>query len=175
MLITRQSSSDDWMLVRNPATGEALTTVPKSTSGEILQVVENSVKAFKLWSNTPRGERQDKLYILASLIRLHEAEIVSGEDIWEELADSVEGSCHHGRNGQDEFRCSIRNPAGYRYDPNCSGFGIPSWRASGNEGSYADLHLSLPLGCLRCYYSVQSPLPGTTVVRSPLRNTPNIH
>ena len=65
------------MLVRNPATGEALTTVPKSTSDEILHVVESSVKAFKLWSNTSRGERQDKLYILASLIRNHEADIVS--------------------------------------------------------------------------------------------------
>ena len=100
------------MLVRNPAIGETLTTVPNPLRGRSCRSLKAASK-LSSYGRTPHGERQDKLYILASLIRLHEAEIMSGEDIWEELADLVEGSYHHGRNGQDEFRCSIRNPAGY--------------------------------------------------------------
>lgn len=61
----------------DPCTKAVLTRVPKSNPDEVRQAVDSCVAAFSIWSITNKGERQDRLLLLSSLIRMHEAEIVS--------------------------------------------------------------------------------------------------
>lgn len=159
---------NDGILVRNPATGAVLATVPKSTSEEILHVAQSSVEAFKSWSQTSRRERQDKLHILASLIHLHEAEIVSRYHIKSASGlSSPIGHLYNSRNWEDEFRCTFRSPSWYRHDTNCSRTGLSSWRASRDECSHANLHIPISPRCLRSHHPFQSSVPGTTMASPP--------
>ena len=52
-----QSSSNEWIEVENPATGEIIGKVPKATNDEINQACESAYEAFKSFSKTSLDER----------------------------------------------------------------------------------------------------------------------
>ncbi|RFU32252.1 hypothetical protein B7463_g4052, partial [Scytalidium lignicola] len=69
------SNAERWMMVHNPATNAIITRVPRSTSSEIVQAVASSSKAFETWCIVNKTQRQDRLFDLAALMRIHETEI----------------------------------------------------------------------------------------------------
>ena len=61
----------------NPATGEAVAEVPRSTPEEISAAVEAAAKAFPAWSKTPVIQRAKVLFKYRELLEAHSAELTS--------------------------------------------------------------------------------------------------
>ncbi|XP_054153717.1 probable methylmalonate-semialdehyde dehydrogenase [acylating], mitochondrial [Oppia nitens] len=64
-----ESKTNDWIDVKNPATNEVVTRVPKSTDSEMEAAVNAADNAFKTWSKTSVLTRQQTMFKLQSLIK----------------------------------------------------------------------------------------------------------
>src|SRR5215472_18528915 len=61
----------------NPATGEAVAEVPRSTPEEISAAVEAAAKAFPSWSKTPVIQRAKILFKYREILEAHAAELIA--------------------------------------------------------------------------------------------------
>lgn len=64
-----ESKATEWVDLKNPATNEIVTRVPKSTASEMQAAVESAKAAFKSWSQTSILTRQQVMFKLAQIIR----------------------------------------------------------------------------------------------------------
>ena len=51
-----QSKTDKYYPVFNPSTGEQIAQMPRCTTDEIAQVIDNAHEAYKKWSRVPSKE-----------------------------------------------------------------------------------------------------------------------
>lgn len=65
----RDSKTNDWIDIHNPATNEVVSRVPKSTPDEMNEAVETAKEAFKSWSQTPVMGRQQYMLKYQQLIK----------------------------------------------------------------------------------------------------------
>ncbi|XP_065195085.1 methylmalonate-semialdehyde/malonate-semialdehyde dehydrogenase [acylating], mitochondrial-like [Sycon ciliatum] len=65
----RESATDRWIDVHNPATQEVVTRVPEATNDEMLAAVAAAKAAFPAWSNTSILSRQQIMFNLQRLIK----------------------------------------------------------------------------------------------------------
>jgi malonate-semialdehyde dehydrogenase (acetylating) / methylmalonate-semialdehyde dehydrogenase len=89
----------------NPATGEAVAEIPRTTPEEISAAVESAAKAFTSWSKTPVIQRSKVLFKYRELLEAHAAELI--ELITEEngkTIDEARGSFQRGIENI-EFAC----------------------------------------------------------------------
>ncbi|CAG2166284.1 unnamed protein product [Oppiella nova] len=63
------SKTNDWIELKNPATNEVVTRVPKSTDAEMEAAVNAADNAFKTWSKTSILTRQQTMFKLQALIK----------------------------------------------------------------------------------------------------------
>lgn len=71
----KRSSASDYLDVMNPATAQAITTVPLSPVAEVDEAVQKASAAFVAWRRTPVGERIQPLFKLKSLLDAHKEEL----------------------------------------------------------------------------------------------------
>ena len=91
----------------NPATGEAVAEVPRSTPEEISAAVEAAAKAFPAWSKTPVIQRAKVLFKYRELLEAHASELIAL--ITEENGKTIEearGSFQRGIENV-EFACGV--------------------------------------------------------------------
>ncbi len=69
------STAPEWISVINPATGDAIATVPLAGSAEVAAVVEAAAAAFPSWRRTPPEDRIQPLFKLKTLLEEHIDEI----------------------------------------------------------------------------------------------------
>lgn len=67
----RQSNTNEWQDVLNPATGEALARVPLSSGSEVALAIEAAAAAFPAWRRTPPEDRIQPLFKLKQLLEEH--------------------------------------------------------------------------------------------------------
>ncbi|WP_024120227.1 succinate-semialdehyde dehydrogenase [Bacillus sp. FSL K6-1012] len=65
----------DQLTVYNPATGEAIKTIPQQSAKEVEEAIERSYQAFKSWSKTSANERASLLKKWYELIVEHKEEL----------------------------------------------------------------------------------------------------
>lgn len=70
-----RSSASNYLDVMNPATAQAMTTVPLSPVAEVDEAVQKASAAFAEWRRTPAGERIQPLFKLKVLLDEHKAEL----------------------------------------------------------------------------------------------------
>lgn len=63
------STTNDWIELKDPATNELVTRVPKCTQDEMQAAVDSSKRAFKSWSQTSILTRQQVMLKLQQIIR----------------------------------------------------------------------------------------------------------
>jgi malonate-semialdehyde dehydrogenase (acetylating)/methylmalonate-semialdehyde dehydrogenase len=63
--------TDNWGIVRNPSTGEAIARVPMCDPGDVDDVVRSSRAAFESWSRVPAPVRASKLFAFKSQLETH--------------------------------------------------------------------------------------------------------
>lgn len=63
------SKTTEWIELKDPATNELVTCVPKCTQEEMNAAVESSKRAFKSWSQTSILTRQQVMLKLQRIIR----------------------------------------------------------------------------------------------------------
>ncbi len=66
-----ESTTGDWLEVNNPATGEAIATVPLSGADEVDAAVQAAAAAFPEWRRTPPEDRIQPLFKLKQLLEDH--------------------------------------------------------------------------------------------------------
>jgi malonate-semialdehyde dehydrogenase (acetylating) / methylmalonate-semialdehyde dehydrogenase len=91
----------------NPATGEAVAEIPRTTPEEISAAVEAAAKAFPSWSRTPVIQRAKVLFKYRELLEAHAAELIAL--ITEEngkTIDEARGSFQRGVENV-EFACGV--------------------------------------------------------------------
>ncbi|MFW5985798.1 MAG: CoA-acylating methylmalonate-semialdehyde dehydrogenase [Halanaerobiales bacterium] len=96
----KESATDKYLDVNNPATGETLGKVPLSTAEEVEKAIDSACEAFQDWRQTPPVERARYLYRLKSLM----------EENREELAQTI--TREEGKNiasARGEVRRTIEN------------------------------------------------------------------
>lgn len=64
-----ESKTTDWVDLKDPATNNIVTRVPKSTNSEMLAAVDSAKAAYKSWSQTSILTRQQVMFKLAQIIR----------------------------------------------------------------------------------------------------------
>ncbi|CAG2100389.1 unnamed protein product, partial [Medioppia subpectinata] len=64
-----ESKTNEWIDLKNPATNELVTRVPKSTDAEMEAAVSAADNAFKTWSKTSVLTRQQTMFKLQALIK----------------------------------------------------------------------------------------------------------
>ena len=82
-----QSSSNEWIEVENPATGEIIGKVPKATNDEINQACESAYESFKSFSKTSLDERISYIEKFKGWLIDHEDDIM--DTILQELGVPV--------------------------------------------------------------------------------------
>jgi len=65
------STASEWISVVNPATGDAIATVPLANKAEVDTVVEAAAAAFPAWRRTPPEDRIQPLFKLKYLLEEH--------------------------------------------------------------------------------------------------------
>ncbi len=69
-----ESTTNKWIDLHNPATGELLCRVPQSTPEELKRAEEGAAKAFKTWKEVPVQQRQvtfiPLMYFFPALVSL---------------------------------------------------------------------------------------------------------
>ena len=70
-----ESTSGQWMEVRNPATGEVVDKAPKGTVEDVHRAVAAAQKALPEWSALPSARRGEVLHKAVHLIHEHENEL----------------------------------------------------------------------------------------------------
>lgn len=73
----RQSHTQEWREVRNPATQEVLALVPFATEAELDEAVRCAQQAFRSWRKTPIGARARIFLKYQQLIREHMDELAA--------------------------------------------------------------------------------------------------
>lgn len=63
-----QSGASDYLDVINPATNQAITTVPLSPGAEVNGAVQKAAEAYEVWRRTPVGDRIQPLFKLKTLL-----------------------------------------------------------------------------------------------------------
>jgi len=101
------SASRDWVKVENPATGDALGSVPLGTAGDVDSAVSAAVRAFPAWSETPPAARARYLFELRNLMEQNYDELLS--ICTQEHGKTIEESKGDVRRGIDnvETACGI--------------------------------------------------------------------
>lgn len=66
-----ESSSEEWLPVTNPATGEAISRVPFALKEEVDKAVISAQNAFEKWKNVPLSERVQYLFGMKQLFEEH--------------------------------------------------------------------------------------------------------
>lgn len=79
----QRSGANHYANVINPATAQALTTVPLSPAAEVDAAVQMAAKAFPEWRRTPTGDRIQYLFKFKALL----------EENLEELARTITNEC----------------------------------------------------------------------------------
>lgn len=69
------STTTEWIELKDPATNELVTRVPKCTQDEMQAAVDSSKRAFKTWSQTSILTRQQVMLRLQQIIRANMSEI----------------------------------------------------------------------------------------------------
>lgn len=69
------SQTKDWIDLKDPATNELVTRVPKCTKDEMQAAVDSSKRAFKTWSQTSILTRQQVMLRLQQIIRANMSEL----------------------------------------------------------------------------------------------------
>lgn len=78
----RQSATDRWIPVTNPATGEVIAEAPVATEAEVNEAIAAAKDAFRTWKEVPAPERARLMMRYQALLKQHHdeiAEIVSLE------------------------------------------------------------------------------------------------
>lgn len=70
-----RSSAGEYIDVLNPATNQAITTVPLSPGAEVDNAVQKAAAAFDGWRRTPAGERIQPLFRLKTLLEENREEL----------------------------------------------------------------------------------------------------
>lgn len=70
-----ESSSGEWIEIRNPATGEVVDRVPKGNSEDVQRAVEAARRALPAWSALPSARRGEILYKAVHLVQEQESEL----------------------------------------------------------------------------------------------------
>src|ERR687885_1177444 len=73
------AAGGETMEVLNPATGETIAEVPRSTAEDVDRAVQAAKKALPEWLETTPGERQELLLKLADVIDEHTDELAELE------------------------------------------------------------------------------------------------
>ena len=74
-----ESTASEWINVVNPATGDAIASVPLAASAEVAAAVEAGAAAFPAWRRTPPEDRIQPLFKLKTLMEEHEkGEVLTG-------------------------------------------------------------------------------------------------
>ncbi|MBV7329082.1 CoA-acylating methylmalonate-semialdehyde dehydrogenase [Chloroflexi bacterium TSY] len=86
-----RSSASDYLDVMNPATAQALATVPMSPSEEVDAAVQKAATAYQEWRRTPVGDRIQSLFKLKNLLEenLNDLGRVITEECGKTFAESV--------------------------------------------------------------------------------------
>src|SRR5579862_4725849 len=93
----RSSSDGSTFEVRNPATNELLSTVPKASFDDTKAAIDFAEDAFDKWSETPAPSRAEILYRVGEMIRENQSELSEiltleeGKALNESLAEILEG------------------------------------------------------------------------------------
>lgn len=64
-----ESKTTEWVDLKNPATNELITRVPKCTNAEMHEAVRSAKEAFRTWSQTSILTRQQSMFKLQQLIK----------------------------------------------------------------------------------------------------------
>ncbi|KFZ31683.1 methylmalonate-semialdehyde dehydrogenase [Pseudidiomarina salinarum] len=78
----KQSATEQWIDVTNPATQEVIAQAPVTTLAEMQEAVASAKKAFLTWKETPVSERARVMLRYQALLKEHHdeiAEILAGE------------------------------------------------------------------------------------------------
>src|SRR5699024_1050726 len=86
----KESLSEDFQSVINPATEEVLAEVPLCTEKDVNFAVESAEKAFKTWKNTTPAERSSVLMDIANIIEEHTDELgeLESQNVGKPLEDA---------------------------------------------------------------------------------------
>ncbi|EGD77991.1 aldehyde dehydrogenase [Salpingoeca rosetta] len=71
----RESTTDKWLPVRNPATNEIVSEVPCATPEELNEAAESAAATFKTWRNSSVITRQNVMFKLQGLLRDNMSEL----------------------------------------------------------------------------------------------------
>src|ERR1700747_2710007 len=71
----KESGASEWRDVVNPATGEALASVPLGSAADVNAAVEAAAAAFPEWRRTPPEDRIQPLFKLKMLLEEHIGDI----------------------------------------------------------------------------------------------------
>lgn len=90
-----ESTTDKYMDIYNPSTGEVIAQTPCCTEAEVAKAVEAAQDAYPAWRNTPPAKRQQIFIKLRQLIEANEEELtdlVAREHgkVWKEAAGDLE-------------------------------------------------------------------------------------
>ncbi|GAC1637268.1 MAG: CoA-acylating methylmalonate-semialdehyde dehydrogenase [Herpetosiphon sp.] len=87
----QRSGTDQFVDVRNPATGETIVQVPLTPAAEVNTAVQAAVKAFDPWRRTPPTERIQYLFKLKQLLEAHFDELsqLTTQECGKTLAESA--------------------------------------------------------------------------------------
>ncbi len=69
--------TEEWMEIRNPATGEPVGSCPVATKAQLDQAVAAAARAFESWSKVPDAERVEAVGRIAGVIEKNAAELAS--------------------------------------------------------------------------------------------------
>ncbi len=104
----QRSSAGDYLDVVNPATGQAMTSVPLSPGAEVDAAVQAGLKAFRDWRVTPVGDRIQHLFKLKALLEVHLDEF--GKTITDECGKTFAESVGEMRRGIENVEVACGTP-----------------------------------------------------------------
>ncbi len=73
----RKGSADEWLDIRNPATGELVGQCPVATRARLDEAVAAASRAFKSWSMVPDQERVEAVQKIAGVIEANAGELAA--------------------------------------------------------------------------------------------------
>lgn len=104
----QRSSAGNYLDVVNPATGQAMTSVPMSPGAEVDAAVQAGLKAFREWRVTPVGDRIQHLFKLKTLLEAHLDEF--GKTITDECGKTFAESVGEMRRGIENVEVACGAP-----------------------------------------------------------------
>ena len=129
--------------VFNPATGEQSSVVKLASTKDVNQAVENALKAFEPWANTPPLQRARIMFKFKELIEKNSDEltkIIVAEH--GKVYEDARGSLTRGLEVV-EYACGIPQMLKGEFTENV-GTGVDSWSTRQPLGAVSYTHLTLP-------------------------------